>query len=504
MRSFEFLQPRARPAANYRTPTGTGNMTMNLLRSHCLRRAAAGFLAAAMLFTAALPAHAANPTLELSAPVALLMDPGSRQILYQKNMNERMYPASITKIMTALLTLENAELDETVVMSYEATHTIDYGSSHIALDTNEEISVENALYALMLPSANDAANGLAEHVAGSLEAFPDMMNQRAEELGCTNTHFANAHGLPDNDHYTTAHDIALIAAQAVENEDFCRIWGTMQYDIPPTNKNVERNLWSQVRMLNEDGQYYYPACTGGKLGWTSEAKNTCVLMARQNGVELLCVLMGVTTAGDMFEDAEYLFDYGFEHLQYSLVENSTAQTQTVVGYNTAGEAIGEMTLGFAANCLMDSAARPEAVTASWSLPDRPILGSASGVTVTLSMEDTAQSGQYEELGTWPAVLVSQQLYEAETPEPTEPATTESTATRGGFLGLLLLLGKFLLIVAGVLVGGFALLYLVVRLRYEYRKRKRAQKRREMAARGLYPKPRPGAGTPPARNGGSKR
>ncbi|MBR5558878.1 MAG: D-alanyl-D-alanine carboxypeptidase [Oscillospiraceae bacterium] len=466
-----------------------------------LRRFAAGVLAAAMALTAALPVQAANPTYQLNAPVALLMEVDSRQILYQKNMDQTMYPASITKIMTALLACENAKMDETITMSYEATHSIDYGSSHIALDTDEQISVENALYALMLPSANDAANGLAEHVGGSMAEFAEMMNARAAELGCTNTHFANAHGLHDADHYTTAHDIALIAAEAVKHQDFCRIWGTVQHDVPPTNKNVLRNLWTQVRMLNKDGRYYYEACTGGKLGWTPQAKNTCVLVAKQNGMKLMCVLMGVTTAGDMFNDAKYLFDYGFEHLKPYQLQNREGETRGAIGYNSSGQAIGKMQLGYNITCLMDADAQPENITVEWTVPEEPILGSASGVYVTLTMEDSAQSGQHQLLGTYPAMVVSQQLYEEETPAPAAPVKKDPQ--RPGFTGVLITVSKALLIIAGVLVGGFVLLYLVVRIRYEYRKYKRAKKRREMAARGIYPKKRTTVGTAPTRNGVKK-
>ena len=473
----------------------------NFFKNKGLRKAVGMVLAAALFVAPAQPALAANPTWQLASPVALLMQPDSRQIIYQKNMNDPMYPASITKIMTALLAVENVGLDETITMSYEATHSIDFGSSHIALDTDEQISVENALYALMLPSANDAANGIAEHVGGTMEDFAVMMNERAEELGCTNTHFANAHGLHDADHYTTAHDIALIAAQASQNEDICRIWGTMQYDIPPTNKNVLRNLWSQVRMLNDDGKHYYEACTGGKLGWTPEAKNTCVLVARQNGMELMCVLMGATTANEMFEDARYLFDYGFEHLQPYRLESTQEQTRSAIGYNTGGKAIGKMELGFDTTCLMDTAAQPESITVEWTLPEQPILGSASGVYVTLTMEDGADSGQSELLGAYPAVVLGQQLYEQ---QQAAPAVKEEEPSRPGFMGVLAVAGKVLLIIGGVLVGGFALLYLVVRIRYEYRKYKRNKKRREMAARGIYPKRKTGAETSSARSGVKKR
>jgi len=276
----------------------------------------------------------------------------------------------------------------------------------------------------------------------------------------------------------------------------------MQHDVPPTNKNVLRNLWSQVRMLNKDGNFYYEPCTGGKLGWTPEAKNTCVLVARKNGMELMCVLMGVNTAKEMFNDAEALFEYGFEHLQPYQLENGETQTQTVTGHNSAGEKIGEMTLGFNALCLMDPSANPQNITVDWTIPSQPILGSASGIYVTLKMEDAANSGQHTQLGTYPAMVLSQQLYGKEAPAPM--AQTDTTPSRPGFVGVLLAILKWLLIAAGVRVGGFALLYLVVRIRYEYRKAKRRKIRREMAARGIYPKRKTTAGAPSAQSKGRKR
>jgi len=276
----------------------------------------------------------------------------------------------------------------------------------------------------------------------------------------------------------------------------------MQHDVPPTNKNVLRNLWSQVRMLNKDGNFYYEPCTGGKLGWTPEAKNTCVLVARKNGMELMCVLMGVNTAKEMFNDAEALFEYGFEHLQPYQLENGETQTQTVTGHNSAGEKIGEMTLGFNALCLMDPSANPQNITVDWTIPSQPILGSASGIYVTLKMEDAANSGQHTQLGTYPAMVLSQQLYGEEAPAPV--AQTDTRPSRPGFVGVLLAILKWLLIAAGVRVGGFALLYLVVRIRYEYRKAKRRKIRREMAARGIYPKRKTTAGAPSAQSKGRKR
>lgn len=156
----------------------------------------------------------------VSSEAAVLMDAGTGQILYQKNMDQKEYPASTTKIMTVLLALENGEFDDVLTMSHDAVFSILRGSSHIALTTDEQITLEQAVYAALLASANDAANGIAEYVSGSMEAFAEKMTERAHELGAINTHFVNAHGLDDENHYTTAHDLALIMQEAIKHEEF--------------------------------------------------------------------------------------------------------------------------------------------------------------------------------------------------------------------------------------------------------------------------------------------
>ena len=161
---------------------------------------------------------------EILSEAAVLMDAKTGQILYSKNMDKTMYPASITKILTGMLALKYANLDETVTMSYDAVFSIDRDSSHIALDVDEEIPMIDALYALSIESANDAANGIAETVAGSMDAFAEMMNQEAKRIGAVNSNFVNAHGLPNENHYTTAYDMALITAEAIQIPMFNEIF----------------------------------------------------------------------------------------------------------------------------------------------------------------------------------------------------------------------------------------------------------------------------------------
>ena len=278
-----------------------------------LKHLVAVVLALAMLAGISVPAAAAQQP-SLISETAVLMDAQTGQILFEKDMDRQMYPASITKIMTALLAIELGDLDDIVTMSYEATHSIEPNSSHIALDTDEQISLRDLMYALMLPSANDAANGIAEHIGGSMEAFVDLMNQRAQELGCTGTHFVNAHGLHDDDHYTTAHDMALIMQEALKHPEFVEIASTAHYEIQPTNKQPDvRYLHNQHYMLY--GSDPYEGAIAGKTGWTQDAKHTLVTAATRGDRTLIAVVMKSTQADDKFIDTSALLDYGFDNFQ---------------------------------------------------------------------------------------------------------------------------------------------------------------------------------------------
>jgi D-alanyl-D-alanine carboxypeptidase len=229
-------------------------------------------------------------------------------------MQEKLYPASITKVLTILLGLEHGDLQNTITMSREAVFSIERGSSHIALDTGEQITLEQALMAAMLPSANDAANGIAEHIGGSIPSFAGMMNQRAREAGAINSNFVNPSGLNDPAHVTTAYDMAMITRAALQNEKFREIFGTMRYTIPPTNKKTEpRDLWAEHRMLTTH-RYYYQGVIGGKTGYTQESQSTLTTAAQRGDRELIVVVMkGVGYA--VYDDTITLFDYGFNQFK---------------------------------------------------------------------------------------------------------------------------------------------------------------------------------------------
>lgn len=259
----------------------------------------------------------AKTEVNVSADSAIVMDVQSGTILYEKNMDKKQYPASITKIMTALVAIENSSLSETVTYSKEAVTNLEYNASNIDIQPGEKMSMENSLYAILMMSANEACNGVAEHVAGSIDGFVKMMNERAKELGCTGTHFANANGLWMKNHYTTAHDMAIIARAVYRNADFAKITGTKTYRIPKTNKYSARSIYNHHGMLYayKFPQYLYEYCVGGKTGYTEKCRYTLVTYAKKGNMTLVSVVMRVPKSPyeepNEYTDSTKLLNYGF-------------------------------------------------------------------------------------------------------------------------------------------------------------------------------------------------
>lgn len=266
---------------------------------------------------------------EVDADSAILMDISTGLILYEKNSHKEQYPASITKIMTTLLAIENSSMGEIVTFSHDAVFGIESGSSHIGIDVGEKLTMEQCLYAVMLASANEVASGVGEHVGGTKEGFADLMNARAKELGCLNTHFVNANGLHDDEHYTSAYDMALISRQAMQYSTFRKITSTKRYTIPPTNKHENENCFlnhHQMLYGYKYPKYEYEYCIGGKTGYTTKAGSTLVTFAAKDGIELLCVVMranGPASEKNQYTDTTSLFNFGFENYKkYELMEDT--------------------------------------------------------------------------------------------------------------------------------------------------------------------------------------
>lgn len=254
----------------------------------------------------------------------LLMEESTGKILYSKNANSIMYPASTTKIMTAILTLEKCNLSDTAVVSHNAVFSIPSGYSTASLVEGEVLTIEQLLNVLLIPSANDAAVVLAEHIAGSVEAFSDMMNAKAVELGCLNTHFVNPNGIHNENHYSTAYDLALIGKYAMQFPTFKEISSKTRYTLPITNAySKEDRIFNTTNDLikpnysSSPTNYYYKYATGGKTGYTDPAGQCIVATATKDNVSLIAV----TLHGDFTEDnlsqraldCKALFEYGFNN-----------------------------------------------------------------------------------------------------------------------------------------------------------------------------------------------
>lgn len=256
--------------------------------------------------------------LNLAAESAVLIDADTGVILYNKDCHKKLYPASITKIMTTMLAIEYGKYDDTITHSHNAVFGIGPGSSHIGMREGEQISLDLALYGIMLESANEVCMAVAEHIDGSVEKFVERMNEKAKAVGAVDTHFANPHGYHDENHYTTAYDMAQIMKAAIQYDKFIEIISTVSTSIPPTNKVDEiRYLNNKNKMVKDWSNYYYEYCVGGKTGFTDEAGNTLVTYAEKDGINLIAVVMkdkGTST----YDDSKKLYEYGF-----SLYENKS-------------------------------------------------------------------------------------------------------------------------------------------------------------------------------------
>lgn len=268
------------------------------------------------------PSYADSDNLKTYCPSCILIEANTGKVLYEKNSNDVRFPASTTKIMTAILTVENCNLDDVATVSHNAVYSIPYDYTHASLKEGEELTIEQLLYALMIPSANDAAIVLAEHISGSVEEFAKLMNKRAEELGCKNTHFVNPNGIHSKYHTSTSYDLALMGKFAMQNSIIRKIVSTTQFTLPATNKysKTDRIFNNSNDLLNTYSRYYYEGTTGVKTGYTGEAGNCIIASAKKNDFEVILVVLGGestnTGLSQRYLDCKTLFDYAFNN--YSL------------------------------------------------------------------------------------------------------------------------------------------------------------------------------------------
>lgn len=283
----------------------------------------------------------------VAAKAALLIDLNTGRVVYEQDADERVYPASLTKIMTCLIALENGNLSDVVTVSESALADLDADSSVAGLVVGEQMTLENLLYCMMVVSGNDACNVIAEHIAGSVTDFVRMMNQRAYELGCTNTHFNNPHGLHDESHYTTARDLAIITEAALKSENFRQIVDTFEYKLPDDNMRQNIPMLKTTNMLiyqSLSNSLYYPRAHGIKTGYTSQAGRCVISEATGDGLDLLGIVCGAATtvleSGDLlmesFTECASLFDYAFDNYSYLTLLTPLYPVDQVKINNSAG------------------------------------------------------------------------------------------------------------------------------------------------------------------------
>lgn len=291
---------------------------------NCLKKICITLFLFLIIFVSGCTSTYASTIPDTYSSACLLMEESTGKILYSKNANSIMYPASTTKIMTAILTLENCKLSDTAVVSHNAVFSIPSGYSTASLVEGEVLTIEQLLNVLLIPSANDAAVVLAEHIAGSVESFSDMMNAKAVELGCLNTHFVNPNGIHNENHYSTAYDLALIGKYAMQFPTFKEISSKTRYTLPITNAySKEDRIFNTTNDLikpnysSSPTNYYYKYATGGKTGYTDPAGQCIVATATKDNISLIAV----TLHGDFTEDnlsqraldCKALFEYGFNN-----------------------------------------------------------------------------------------------------------------------------------------------------------------------------------------------
>ena len=290
----------------------------------------------------------ANSIPETYAPSCLLMEESSGKILYSKNANSVMYPASTTKMMTAILTIENCNLSDIATVSHNAVFSIPNGYSTASLVEGEELTIEQLLNVLLIPSANDAAVVLAEHIAGSVESFSEMMNSKATEIGCKNTHFVNPSGIHDENHYSTAYDLALIGRYAMQLPTFRSIVSKTRYSLPITNKyDKEDRIFNTTNDLlkpnYEDSptNYYYKYATGAKTGYTDPAGHCIVATATKDNLSLIAVVLNDDFTEENISqrpiDCKTLFEYGFNNYSIVPIANKGEVGHTINIINATSE-----------------------------------------------------------------------------------------------------------------------------------------------------------------------
>lgn len=284
--------------------------------------------------------------MQIYSEAAVLIEATTGKVLYEKNMNERKYPASTTKILTAIIALEKCDLDEVATASSNAVNSIKSGYTKADIQIGEKFTIEELLNVMMVQSANEAATIIAEHISGNVSEFSKLMNEKAKEIGCKNSNFLNANGVHEENHYSTAYDMALIARYCMKNEVFRKLANMMECSLPRTEywqdeqveEHGERTFKNTNKLLIEGNRYYYPYAIGVKTGFTTPAKNCLISASNKDGFELIAVVLHAETTEEglsaRYLDTINLFEYGYNN--YNL-EDIKKEYPSVITENIKNE-----------------------------------------------------------------------------------------------------------------------------------------------------------------------
>lgn len=387
------------------------------------------------------------PEPSIVAEAGILMEGTSGQILYEKNPHETLSPASITKLMTALLAIESLSPEDTLTFSDEALTSISSDTSRIGMREGETITVNDALHGLLLMSANDVANGLAEKTSGSIDSFVYKMNQRAVELGALNTNFANPHGLYDPNHYTSVYDMALITKEVIKSDYFLSIMQDSLYQIPATNKvNEIRYLSQQHKMLNtkKDLRIYRDDVIAGKVGYTTESGHTLVTVAKRGSMILIAVIMK-TDADHLYSDTAQMLDYGFANYTPVTIDASDYIHSVPIKDSVSEKGTATLTLQEPVTILLPVGQNKSSVTFTGNLPESLTTDIAVGQskgTLTLSYNTLT-------IGTYPLVVSDISSQDGTDTKQADTSAEKQTSTQKGKFPFGLLFFFLFLLVAAI-------------------------------------------------------
>ncbi len=383
---------------------------------------------------------------QIYSEAGIVMDVDTGTILYAKNIDDKHYPASITKLMTALVALNTYEMDEVVTFTWDDIGFLEYGDAHIGIKSGEELQMEDCMYAMLFASANEVSHAIGAHYEGGYDAFLEEMNRLSEEIGCTNSHWMNTHGLHDSEHYTSVHDMAIIGSELFKIDKFREIESYQSHEIPETEMTDEkRYAWQNHKMTYSNHTHYYEYFAGGKTGYTDQALTTLVTFATKDDMNLVAVVMRTHGGGtNAYQDTREMLDYAFDNFQkVSLDLNESGMVSETVNV-TIPVTASESNLSFTVNEPAEADDKTADVTIFY------------GEREISSLEVAVTDEYYAEL---------------HPEEKTE--SEEKEEVKSGFPKFI----KIVLIIIGIIAVGFGIL-----LAYAIYRRKQKQKLRQLRRR----------------------